>query len=203
MLFILGGIYLGIMTANEAAGVGCVFMLIIAIIFYKFRFKNLVRAMKEAALYSGMITFMIIAVMSLTYVVATSGMAQQLANSLVASGLSRYAIIVAIMIVLLILGCFVDALTIVLLTLPFLVPLVSGLGFDLVWFGVLLVINTEIGVITPPMGLNLFIMRGVFNIPIGDLVKGSAPFISTMILFLFIIVVFPQIAVWLPSSMRG
>jgi|WetSurMetagenome_2_1015567.scaffolds.fasta_scaffold123892_1 C4-dicarboxylate transporter, DctM subunit len=203
MLFILGGIYLGIMTANEAAGVGCVFILIIAILFYKFRLKNLINAMKEAALFSGMITFMIISVMALTYVVATSGMAQIFADYLVSSGLSRWGIIIMIMVVLLILGCFVDALTIVLITLPFLVPLVNGLGFNLVWFGVLLVINTEIGVITPPMGLNLFIMRGIFDIPIGDLVKGSAPFIGSMILFLVIIVAFPQIATWLPGMMKG
>jgi C4-dicarboxylate transporter DctM subunit len=203
LVSVLGGIYLGIMTANEAAGVAVVIVLILSVAFYRFRFANLVSAMKETAILTGMITFMIVGVVLLTYVVATSGLAQNAADYLLNSGLSKWAIIVAINILLIFLGCFIDALTIILLTLPFFVPLVSGLGFDLVWFGVMMVVNNEIGLITPPMGLNLFIVREAFDIPIGQLLKAVLPFLGVLLLFLVIIVAFPQISLWLPSMMSG
>jgi TRAP-type C4-dicarboxylate transport system permease large subunit len=111
-------------------------------------------------------------------------------------------IIIMINIILIVLGCFIDALTIILLTLPFFIPLVSGLGFDLVWFGILIVINNEIGMITPPMGLNLFVMRAAFNIPIGALLRGALPGIITLVLFLAIITAFPSISTWLPGMME-
>jgi C4-dicarboxylate transporter, DctM subunit len=201
MASILGGIYFGIMTANEAASVACVIIIIIAAVFYKMRFAGLMSAALNTALMGGMICLMLIAAYSLTYVVATSGLAQSFARSLLESGMSTWMIIIMINIVLLILGCFVDALTIILLTLPFFIPLVSGLGFDLVWFGVVVVVNNEIGMITPPMGLNLFVVRGVFNIPIKELLKGALPGVAVLILFLAIITAFPPISTWLPGMM--
>lgn len=201
MICILGGVYLGVMTATEAAGVGAFVIMVIAVAFYKFRLPNFLRAIKEAAILNGMILFMMVAVMMFTYVVATSGLTQMMAQSLLESGLSKWMIIIMINIILLILGCFVDVLTIILLTLPFFIPLVSGLGFDLVWFGVMMCVNSEMGLITPPMGLNLFIMKGAFDIPIGTLVRAATPFIIVLIVFLAIIIAFPAISLWLPGMM--
>jgi C4-dicarboxylate transporter, DctM subunit len=201
MVSILGGVYFGIMTANEAAAVACIIILIIAIVFYKLRFGGLINAAFNTALMGGMICLMLIAAYSLTYVVATSGLAQSFARALLESGFSTWIIIIMINIVLLILGCFVDALTIILLTLPFFIPLVSGLGFDLVWFGVVVVVNNEIGMITPPMGLNLFVVRGVFNIPINELLKGAMPGVIILLIFLALITAFPIISTWLPGMM--
>jgi tripartite ATP-independent transporter DctM subunit len=202
-LCVLGSIYMGIATATEAAGVACVVTMIIAIIFYKFRWSSLVRVVKETVILNGMIAIMIIAVVMFTYVVGTSGMAEKTVNLLVNSGLSRWGIMVAIQILLLFLGCFVDGLTIILLTLPFLVPLVSSLGFSLVWFGVLMTVNIEIGLITPPMGLNLFIIKEAFHIPINKLLRATLPFLAVEIFFLVILVAFPQISTWLPGMMMG
>lgn len=203
MISILGGVYFGIMTANEAAAVACVIILIIAIVFFKLRWKGILYSAFNTAMMAGMICLMLIAAYSLTYVVATSGLAQSFANALLNSGMSGWMVIIMINLMLLFLGCFVDALTIILLTLPFFVPLVSGLGFDLVWFGVLIVVNNEIGMITPPMGLNLFVMRAVFDIPIGKLLRGAMPGVSVLFLFLALLVIFPQISIWLPGMMRG
>jgi C4-dicarboxylate transporter, DctM subunit len=201
MAFILGGVYLGIMTPTEAAGVGSFVILIIAIVFYKFRMANFIRAIKEAAVCNGMIGLMMVGVMLFTYVVATSGLPQMMAKSLLGMGMSPWVIIAMINLILLFLGCFVDTLTIILLTLPFFVPLVSGLGFDLIWFGVLMTVNTEIGLITPPMGLNLFVAKSVFNLPIGNLIRAATPWMIVLITFLFILVAFPSISLWLPSMM--
>jgi C4-dicarboxylate transporter, DctM subunit len=201
MFCILGGVYFGIMTANEAAGVACIIILIIGVVFYKFRFPGLIQAAMNTAVMAGMICLMVVAAYSLTYVVATSGLAQAFADSLTNSGMSSWMIIVMINVILLIMGCFVDALTIILLTLPFFVPLVSGLGFNLIWFGVVIVVNNEIGMITPPMGLNLFVMRAAFDIPIGKLLKGALPGVITLILCLAIITAFPIISTWLPGMM--
>jgi C4-dicarboxylate transporter DctM subunit len=142
-------------------------------------------------------------VVMFTYVVGTSGMAQKTADYLIHSGLSKWGIIIAINILILFLGCFIDGLTIILLTLPFFVPLVSGLDFSLVWFGVLMVVNTEIGLITPPMGLNLFIIREAFNIPVGQLLRATLPFLAVEIVFLAILVALPHISTWLPGMMMG
>jgi C4-dicarboxylate transporter, DctM subunit len=201
MAVILGGVYLGIMTPTEAAGVGACVILVIAFVFYKFRLPHLLRTMKEAAILNGMIGLMMVGVMLFTFEVATSGLPQMMAKSLVGLGWSPWFIILMINVILLVLGCFVDTLTIILLTIPFFVPLVSGLGFSLVWFGVLMTVNTEIGLITPPMGLNLFVAKSIFNIPIGELIRASAPWMVVLIAFLFILIAVPSISLWLPSMM--
>jgi C4-dicarboxylate transporter, DctM subunit len=203
MLGILGGIYTGVMTATEAAGVAVVLILIIAIVFFNFRLPHLNRALKEAVILNGMCCFIIIGVTILTYLVATSGLAQSMANALLHSGLNKWAIVIIINIIILILGCFVDTLTIVLLTLPFFVPLVSGMGFSLVWFGIILTVNTELGMLTPPMGMNLFVLKQVFNVPIGTLIRGEAPFLGVIMLFLAVCIAFPGVATWLPGMMMG
>jgi C4-dicarboxylate transporter DctM subunit len=203
MFGILGGIYFGIMTAHEAAGVAVVLILIISWAFFDFRLPHLKKAIKEAVILNGMCIFIIIGVTVLTYLVATSGLAESMANALLNSGLNKWVIIIFINIIVLILGCFVDTLTIVLLTLPFFAPLVSGMGFSLVWFGIILTVNTELGLLTPPMGLNLFVLKQVFNVKIGTLIRGEAPFLGVILVFLAILVAFPPISTWLPEMMLG
>jgi TRAP-type C4-dicarboxylate transport system permease large subunit len=104
---------------------------------------------------------------------------------------------------LLILGCFIDAITIMLLTVPIFVPVIESLGFNPVWFGVLYVVNMQIGLITPPMGLELFMMRTAFNIPVDKLLRGVVPFLIVLFIFLAILIAFPDISLWLPEMMRG
>jgi C4-dicarboxylate transporter DctM subunit len=203
ILGVLGGVYLGIMTATEAAGVAVVIVLVLSVVFYRFRLANLVRAMIESAILNGMVCLMIVAVVMFTYILGSSGLSKQLANFLITSGLSPWLLVVSINIVLLILGCFVDGLAIIMLTVPLFVPLIRGLGFSLVWFGVIMVVNIEIGLITPPMGLNLFVMREAFNIPIGKLIRAVVPFLIVLLLFLAIIIAFPPLSTWLPGMMKG
>lgn len=96
-----------------------------------------------------------------------------------------------------------DGLAILMVTMPLFIPLVSELGFNLVWFGVLVTVNIEIALITPPVGLNLFLVSGTFRMPVGELIRGVAPFLAVLVAFLVILIAFPQLSLWLPAMMRG
>jgi C4-dicarboxylate transporter DctM subunit len=200
---ILGVIYLGIATTTEAAGFGCVASLIIAVVAYKFRLTHLTRALYEAALITGMLILVIIGASFFTYVVGSGGLGKALAKAVMDIGISPIGFIICINILYLFLGCIMDTMTILLLTLPIFVPAVTALGFDLVWFGVLVVVNMQIGLITPPLGLDLYIMRNTFGIPTNVLLRGVVPFLIVLLIFLAILVAFPQITLWLPNMMMG
>jgi C4-dicarboxylate transporter DctM subunit len=203
MIGILGGIYMGVITATEAGGIGALIVLIIAVLFYRFRFGNLVRVIKETATLTGMVTIMVISSKVFSFLIGSSGMIQGLSNFIASSGLNPWLIIIFINIIILLLGCIMDGLAILLVAMPIFIPLVVSLGFDPIWFGVLIVVNLEIGLITPPVGLNLFFMKGVFDVPISEILRGVAPFIVVLVLFLAILVAFPDLSLWLPGMMRG
>jgi C4-dicarboxylate transporter DctM subunit len=202
MIGILGGIYMGVITATEAGGVGALIVLIIAFLFYRFRFRNLVHVIKETATLTGMICIMIISAKVFSFLIGSSGMIQSLSNFIASSGLNPWLIVVCINIIILLLGCIMDGLAILLVSMPIFIPLIVSLGFDPVWFGVLVVVNLEIGLITPPVGLNLFFMKGVFNVPVSEILRGVAPFIVVLLALLGILVAFPQLSLWLPGMMK-
>jgi C4-dicarboxylate transporter DctM subunit len=203
MLSILGTIYTGVATPTEAAGVGCVVVLIIGVTVFNLRWEGLKRALTETAIMNGMILFMMVGAWLFSYVIGTSGAVKSITSFVTTSELSPWLVIIAINIMLLILGCFIDAITIMLLTVPIFVPVIEALGFNPIWFGVLYVVNMQIGLITPPMGLELFLMRTAFNIPLDKLLKGVLPFLVVLFIFLAILIAFPQISLWLPGMMKG
>jgi tripartite ATP-independent transporter DctM subunit len=203
MLGMLGGIYLGVVTATEAAGAGVLITLLIAVVFYRFRLPHLVRAMSQAATLTAMVGLMVIATTVFTFMIGVSGLAGDLSGLIVSSGLSPVWIIIMINLAILVLGCFMDGLAILMVTMPLFIPLVSELGFNLVWFGVLVTVNIEIALITPPVGLNLFLVSGTFRMPVGELIRGVAPFLAVLVAFLAILIAFPQLSLWLPVMMRG
>jgi len=203
LVSLIGGLYMGVVTATEAAGLGVFVVLVLAFVFYRFRLTMLLRTAKDAAITSGMIFIMIIAVKMFTFMVAGSALAESMANAIVAAKLSPLIVILIINVVLIILGCVVDAFALMLLTIPFFIPIINGLGYSLIWFGVVIAVNIEIGLLTPPIGLNLFIAKGAFEIPIGQFVRDMIPFIIVLVIFLAVIVAFPMLSTWLPSIMFG
>ncbi|HJX12930.1 MAG TPA: TRAP transporter large permease [Dehalococcoidales bacterium] len=203
MLFILGSIYTGVATPTEAAGVGCVVVLLIAIAFFRLRWQGLRRAIIETAVINGMILFLLIGASFFTYIVGSANVTKYLLNAIGPSAISPWMVIIAINVILLILGCIIDPLTITLLTIPIFFPLIIRLGFDPIWFGVVFVVNTQIGLITPPMGIDLFAVKTIFNIPTGDILRGTAPFLFFLLVFLAIIIAFPTLSLWLPGMMIG
>lgn len=203
MFGILGGIYLGVITATEAGGIGALIILLISVVFYRFRLANLVRAMSEAAALTGMVGLMIIAATLFTFLVGASGLGEDIFNFVVSSGLSPWLVIISINLVLVVLGTIMDGLAIMMVTVPLFIPLVVSLGFDAVWFGVIMAVNIEIGLITPPVAFNLFLTSGTFRVPVAEVIRGVAPFLAVLVIFLGVLIAFPQLSLWLPSMMRG
>lgn len=203
MLSILGSIYFGIATPTETAGVGVFVVLIIAFVVFKMRWKGLKAAILEAATVNGLILFIIIAASFFTYVVGSTNVAAGLQDLVGASSLTPMGVIIIINVIYLILGCILDPITITLLTVPIFVPLIISLGFDPIWFGVIFCVNTQIGLITPPMGVDLFAVKTIFNIPTMDILRGVTPFLFFEVLFLALLVAFPQLSLWLPNLMIG
>jgi C4-dicarboxylate transporter DctM subunit len=203
MLAILGSIYLGVATPTESAGVGVVVILIIAFVFYGLKWKGLRSCLVEATLVNAMIMFICLGAYFFTYMIGSANIATILSDLIDTLGLSPIMVIISINFILIILGCLIDPITITLLTVPIFVPIIIELGYNPLWFGVMFVVNTEMGLITPPMGVNLFAIKTIFNIPTGDLLKGVAPFLLLELVFLAIIIAFPQLSLWLPGTMMG
>jgi tripartite ATP-independent transporter DctM subunit len=202
ILSILGGIYMGVMTATEAGGIAVVVTLILCVAFYHFRGNNLFRSMIDSALINGMICFIIVGALSLTFLIGTTGMAKDLASYITTLNISKWGVIIIINVIYLILGCFMDSPTAMMVTLPFFIPIIKSFGLDPIWFGVLVVVNIEIGLLTPPMALNLFVARQTFNEPIGKIIHYLVPYLMVVAGFLAIIIAFPQLSLWLPNTMK-
>jgi len=203
MFGILGSIYFGIATPTEAGGVGCFIVLVVAVLFFDLRLKGLYRAIVQTAILNSTIMIILVGSSFFTYVFGSSSVAQKLSVIIASMNLPPMAVIVAIMVFLLFLGCIIDGITIMMLTVPIFIPIITGLGFDPLWFGILFVINMEIALITPPMGINFFLVRNTFDISSMDLIKGVWPFLIMLILFLAVTVAFPQLSLWLPGLMIG
>jgi len=141
---------------------------------------------------------MIIGVNCFTYVAAVAGLSKSLNDWVLGLGLSPIMVVVMINIIILVLGFIMDGLAIMMVTLPLFVPLIIGLGFDPIWFGVLAVVNIEIGLITPPAGLNLFMASTVFDLSVGKLIRSIWPVVFLLIIFLGILIAFPEISLLVP-----
>jgi C4-dicarboxylate transporter DctM subunit len=112
-------------------------------------------------------------------------------------------VIIVMNVILLVLGFIMDGLAIMLVTVPLFIPLIVALGFNPVWFGVLMVVNIEIALLTPPVALNLYLMSGTFRTPVAEVIRGVVPFLVVLLLFLIILIIFPDLSLWLPGMMRG
>ena len=199
-----GGIYTGLFTPTEAAAVGT--FCSISITFFVYRTVKL-RDMSEILADTVKTTSMIFAIMigaMLFGFILTALQAPQALMSLVTNAqVSRWLIFIGINIVLLILGCVLETVSIILITLPMLYPIIKALGFDPIWFNVVLLINMELALITPPVGMNLFVIKGISeDSSIQDIIVGAAPFAVIMVLEIALLCFVPGIATWLPSVLK-
>ncbi|MEJ2738314.1 MAG: TRAP transporter large permease [Dehalococcoidia bacterium] len=198
---LMGSIYFGIATPTEATGVASVVLIIIAVAFFGLRFKGLFYAGIDASLTNAMLMFIFIGAGFFSYVVGSSALAEHLANLANSVEVQPILIVICIMVIILVLGVFLDGVTIMMLTVPIFVPLIKSLGFDPIWFGVIFVVNTEIGLLTPPMAINFFLASSTFKVPTGELMRGMIPFLICLVIFMAVLVAFPEIVLWLPSTM--
>jgi tripartite ATP-independent transporter DctM subunit len=200
---VLGVIYTGVATPTEAAAVGAGGAILTAALHRKLTWPNLKQALIETFGLNAMIFWIIIGAVSFTNFLAFAGVQDMLQEAVLSLEVNRWVIMLSIQGVFFILGMFLDPAGIILLTTPIFVPIITQLGFDPLWFGVLFTINMEMAYITPPFGFNLFILRGVApdNVSMTDIYKSVGPFVLLQALCLILVMLWPDLALWLPSLM--
>jgi len=201
-LVVMGGIYGGLFTPTEAGAMGATVLFLVAIIKRKLNRQNLVGALLEAVRISVMVLFLVAGANVFSYFLALSTIPMKVASWAAALEVSPYLIHTIIVIIYLFLGCFLDAISMMVLTLPVIYPVILALGFNPIWFGVIAVLMMEAGLITPPMGLNIFTVAGVAkDVPIETIFRGVAPFLLSIFAIVILITIFPQLALFLPNMM--
>jgi tripartite ATP-independent transporter DctM subunit len=201
-LVVIGGIYSGFITPTEAGAAGTFLLFLIVIFKGKIRIQSLLNALFETVRISVMVLFLVAGANVFSYFLALSTIPVAVSNWIVSLELSRYVVFFIIIIIYLILGCFLDAISMMVLTLPVVFPLILALGFDPIWFGVTAVLMMEAGLITPPVGLNVYTVAGlVKDVPMEEIFKGALPYVIAIIFTLLILLIFPQLALFLPSLM--
>lgn len=194
---IIGGIYTGIFTPTEAAAVGAFGALMIAV-FRGMRFLQFREAVEETLFLSSMIFFMIIGAEIFGYFLSVSRISFSLVEYVGALGLAPLAVLLCVLFLYILLGCVMDSIAMLLLTVPVVYPLILSAGIDPVWFGILTVITVELGLITPPIGMNVFVIKSVApEIPIKEIFKGVVPFVISDIVRLALLIVFPSLSLML------
>ena len=201
-VIIVGGIYTGFFTADESAAIGVVYCLLISIGYYKtIKIKDLPEIFSEGANAAAQIMIVLSGVMVFAYVITISQISNDIIEWIVAINLSPMLFMLAINVLLLILGCLLDVVSVMLITIPILYPVLVQLGFDPMHIAVIYTINMELGTITPPIGMNLFALSGSTGVPIGEVAKGAVPYIIVMLVVLAVIIWFPELSTWLPAQM--
>lgn len=201
-VFVIGGIYLGVFTATEAAGLGAFGALVVAWLLGRMNWTILIDSIRASTVTSAMVFLIVIGSSLFSSFLAVTGITQALQQLVEASQLPPIGILLIIFGVYVILGCLMESLGMILLTVPVFFPVLMQLGYDPIWFGVLLVIMVELGLITPPVGMNLFVIRSVApDIPLGQIIIGAIPFIIAMGACVALLIAFPEIALWLPNSL--
>ena len=199
---ILGTIYAGIATPTESASIGATLAIVIALFYRRLTMKALHRALTQTVGVTAMIMFLIIGGTVLAFLFSSLTIPHHVTELIVSLGASRWVIMIIINFILVVLGCILDPMGVMVISLPIIFPIITQLGFDPVWFGVIVTINVEIGMITPPVGLNLFVLKAaVPDIHMRDIIGGSLPYVILLMLGLALIMVFPSLATWLPGRM--
>ena len=192
---VLGGIYSGFTTPTEAASVGVVLALILAYVFGEVKVENLKKAIISATKTTAMLIYIMLGAQTISYVWTTTGASSSLVEWIVGLGMSKWVFFGIVCVIYLILGCFVESNSMQYLTIPVLFPVIMEYGFDPLWFGIVLVILLELGQITPPMGINLFVIQGIDKTtPLIEIIKGVIPYIGVMFLMIVLLCFFPQLA---------
>ena len=203
VVIVLGGIYGGVFTATEGAGIGASGAFGFALLRGRLTLKVLYEVLLESARTTAMLFTILIAASIFSAFVNFTTMPGDLKDGITQLGLPPLAVIGAMMLVYVVLGTIMEELTMVLLTLPVFFPVVTQLGFDPVWFGVLIVLVVQVGLISPPVGMNMFVMNALLkDVPMMQIFRGSAIFCVPLVVGLLLVLLFPQLALWLPSFMK-
>jgi C4-dicarboxylate transporter DctM subunit len=200
---VLGGIYGGIFTATEGAGIGAAGAFLFALARRRLTLRIVYEVLVESARTTAMLFTLLIAATLFANFVNFTSMPNDLKELITGSGLSPTLIVVAMMLIYVVLGTVMEELTMVLLTIPLFFPIVTALGYDPVWFGVLIVMVVQIGLISPPVGMNMFVLNALLpGVGLGAIYRGCWPFVLVLVLMLGLLIAFPGLSLWLPSLMK-
>ena len=201
-LFVIGGLYGGFFTPTEAGGVGASGAFLLGVLRGKLDRAGIREALLSATRTSAAVFTVLIGALLFGYFLTITQTPQKLTEFLTSLGVGRYGVLAMIMLMYLVLGCLMDAMAMIILTVPIIYPVILQLGFDPIWFGIIIVMTVELGLIHPPVGMNVFVIKSVVpDVSFTTIFKGVIPFILTDLLRLVILIAFPIIALWLPGQM--
>jgi tripartite ATP-independent transporter DctM subunit len=201
-LIVIGGLYTGWFTPTEAAGVGAFGAFVIILVKRRLTWDVLKNSLAQTTRTTAMVFLILIGAHIFGYFLTLTQIPHQLSALAVEAGLNRYIIMALLVVAYMILGCIMEGLAIMVLTIPIVYPMILGLGFDPIWFGIMITLVMEMSLITPPIGVNVFIISGlVKDVPMYTIFRGTLPFFVTMIFFAVLLVIFPEMALFLPRAM--
>jgi tripartite ATP-independent transporter DctM subunit len=201
ILGIMGSIYAGWATPTEAASGGCLFALILCLVWGNLTWRQFVDAMHRTVQICGNLMFIIYSAYIYAYAIGVAGVGESVTAWLVGLHLSHFQFFGALFVLYTVLGCLVESIGMIVITVPLLYPVLGNYGIDPIWFGVILVMYVELGQISPPIGINLFVIQSIWDGELSDVVMGTIPFHIIMFVLLALLTVFPQLALWLPGQM--
>ena len=203
-VLVIGSIYAGYATPTEAASLGVVGAIVLSI-YYRSISWPMLRAVAEGTMRTtGIIMLIILAAQFLNFVLAAIGATDGIGKAIESLGLGKIGTMLLIIVFYLILGCFMETISMMILTTPFIYPIVIKLGWDPIWWGIVLTILIEAALITPPVGLNLYVVQGMRERgPVADVIRGALPFVGAMMVLILLLMAFPQLALWLPEYVMG
>ena len=199
IVLIVGSLYMGWAAPTEAAAVGCSLALVFSLIWGEMNWKILRECFAQTISLSTSILFIVVMAFLFSYAVTRAGLPRQLAESIGQLHLSKYEFLFILIAIFVVLGMFVESIAMIVITVPLLFPLLAPFGIDSVWFCVFLVVMVELGQITPPFGINLFVIQSIAETEFSQVIRGVIPYIFIFVLFSIALMVFPYIALWLPS----
>ena len=201
-VFVLGGMYAGVFTATEAAAAGAWLALVITIAIYRtIGLRAIWDSAAEAARMSAMLFMILSGATVFSHVLTKMRIPQQVVETLVAADFGALGFVIVMMVIIMILGMFLESVAIILITAPVILPAMIHLEINPVWYGILLVVNLEMAMITPPVGMNLFTLKAITRAPMSRIIAGSAPYVLLMLLMMALLMLFPDLALWLPSKL--
>ena len=200
--FVIGGIYGGMFTATEAAGMGAGGAFLLGIARRRLSKEDILRSLLESTRTTAAVFTILIGALLFGYFLTITQTPQKVTAFLTGLGIGSYGVLSLILLMYLVLGCLMDAMAMIILTVPIISPVIKELGFDPIWFGIIIVMTVELGLIHPPVGMNIFVIKSVIDdVKISTIFAGVLPFIATDLIRLILLVLFPIIALWLPSHM--
>ncbi len=205
IVFVLWALYGGVATPSEAAGVGALFCILLVIVIYKMVSPKAWWTVLHGATRESVMIMLIIGTAALfSYMMSSLYITQSIAETIAATHASKWVLLLYINLFLLLVGLFLPPVAVILMTAPTLLPIIEQAGFDPIWFGVVLTLNMEIGLITPPVGLNLYVLKSIApTVKLSTILWGAFPFMLCMILGILLLTLFPGIATWLPEALMG